>query len=166
WRFAAAHPERVSKLVLISPDGFASTGFEYGRAPEVPMTLALMRYALPKAVLRPSLAAAYANSQALTDETFERYYQLMLATGNRAALLERMRQTVLTDPEPFLRRITMPVLLVWGAKDAMIPVANAADYQRLLPQAKLVTFPNLGHVPQEEGPEESLPPVRAFLSEG
>lgn len=28
WRFAVAYPERVDSLVLISPDGFASPGFE------------------------------------------------------------------------------------------------------------------------------------------
>jgi pimeloyl-ACP methyl ester carboxylesterase len=33
WNFAAMHPDRVRSLVLISPDGFASPGFEYGRAP-------------------------------------------------------------------------------------------------------------------------------------
>ena len=32
WRFAAAHPERMDKLVLISPDGFASPGAAYGKA--------------------------------------------------------------------------------------------------------------------------------------
>jgi pimeloyl-ACP methyl ester carboxylesterase len=28
WSYAAAHPERVERLVLISPDGFASAGFD------------------------------------------------------------------------------------------------------------------------------------------
>ena len=36
WQFAAEHPDRVDKLVLISPDGFASPGFEYGKKAEVP----------------------------------------------------------------------------------------------------------------------------------
>ncbi len=36
WMFAAAHPERVNKLVLISPDGYASPGLEYGKARAVP----------------------------------------------------------------------------------------------------------------------------------
>ena len=39
WRFAAAYPERTRKLVLISPDGFASPGFRYGVAPRVPALL-------------------------------------------------------------------------------------------------------------------------------
>jgi pimeloyl-ACP methyl ester carboxylesterase len=56
WTFAATHPERVNKLVLVSPDGFASPGFVYGSTPEVPATVKLMRYALPKTLLKMSLA--------------------------------------------------------------------------------------------------------------
>jgi pimeloyl-ACP methyl ester carboxylesterase len=52
---------------------------------------------------------------------------------------------------------------LWGEQDAMIPFSNAADYQRALPHATLVRLPNLGHVPFEEAPDESLVPVLAFL---
>lgn len=165
WNFAAAHPERVDKLVLISPDGFASPGFEYGRAPEISAVLSLMRYVLPKALLRPNIVAAYGNPDALTEETLERYHALLLAPGNRDALIERLRQTILVDPEPILRQIQVPVLLVWGEKDGMIPVGNAADYRRALPDSRLVTFANLGHVPHEEAPDVSIVVVREFLAE-
>ena len=56
------------------------------------------------------------------------------------------------------------MLLLWGEKDAMIPVSNASDYLAALPRAELVTFPRLGHVPHEEAPEQSLEPVREFLA--
>jgi len=164
WRFAAAHPQRVRKLVLVSPDGYASPGFEYGRAPEVPILMSAMRYVLPKSMLRPNIAAAYGNPDNLTNETLERYHALLLAPGNRAAMIERMRQTVLVDPVPILGTIAIPVLLVWGEKDAMIPLANSDDYMRALPQAERVTFPELGHVPHEEAPAQAIIPVLEFLA--
>jgi pimeloyl-ACP methyl ester carboxylesterase len=164
WHFAAEHPERVNKLVLISPDGFASSGFVYGEKPEIPASLSLMRYVLPKALLRMSLVPAYANPDRLSDETVERYHALMLAPGSRDALLARMQQTILTDPVPVLKKITAPVLLLWGAGDAMIPITNAADYQRVLSDSTLVTLPTLGHLPFEEDPQTSLPPLREFLA--
>jgi pimeloyl-ACP methyl ester carboxylesterase len=58
WFFAAAEPHRVDKLVLISPDGFASPGFDYDKAPGVPALLQLMRVVLPRAVLRMNLKPA------------------------------------------------------------------------------------------------------------
>jgi pimeloyl-ACP methyl ester carboxylesterase len=166
WSLAAGHPERVDRLVLVAPDGFASPGFEYGRAPDVPAALGLMEYALPRPLLRVNLAPAYADPATLTDALTTRYQDLMLAPGARGALLARMRQTVLQDPVPLLGRIQAPTLLVWGEQDAMIPIANAADYIRAMPQATLVSLPGVGHLPHEEAPDRSLEPVLAFLRPG
>lgn len=163
WMFAAQNPTRVDKLVLISPDGFESPGFKYGKQPDVPAMLKLMRYLLPKAALRLNLEPAYADPARLTGETVTRYHDLLLAPGVRDAMLARLGQTVLQPPEPLLSQISAPTLLLWGEKDAMIPIANAADYVKALPNATLVTLPGLGHVPHEESPEVSLPAVDAFL---
>jgi pimeloyl-ACP methyl ester carboxylesterase len=165
WKFAALHPRRVLKLVLISPDGFASVGFAYGQAPTVPATVKLMKYILPKALVRMNLSAAYGNPAVLADKTVDRYYDLMLGPGTRQAMIERMEQTTLEAPEPLLRSIQALTLLVWGEKDALIPFTNAGDYGRNLPNAKLVSFPGLGHLPQEEAPALSLQPVESFLTE-
>jgi pimeloyl-ACP methyl ester carboxylesterase len=165
WKFAAQYPQRVTKLVLVSPDGFASPGFAYGQKPTVPSTIKLMRYILPKTLLRTNLAPAYGDATALTDATVDRYYDLMLAPGVREAMIERMEQTVLVDPKPLLKRITVPTLLVWGERDALIPFSNANDYLGNLHDAQLVSFPRLGHVPQEESPIMTLSPVQAFLAQ-
>lgn len=162
WRFAAAHPERVAKLVLVSPDGFASPGFAYGKAPNVPFVLKAMRYALPASVLRMNLAPAYADPAVLTDTLATRYHDLMRAPGARDALLARMAQTVLVDPLPLLQTIKAPTLLLWGERDALIPFANSADYLKAIPGSKLVALPGVGHLPQEEAPG-SVEVVREFL---
>ena len=163
WTLAAGHPKRVDKLVLVSPDGFASPGADYGQPPTVPRTLALMRYFLPKSMVRSNLEVGYGDPARLSAATVNRYYDLLRAPGVRAALLARMRQTVRIDPVPLLHQIQAPVLLVWGEKDRMIPIANAADYEQNLPHSRLVRFAQLGHVPQEEAPSKSVAPVRTFL---
>jgi pimeloyl-ACP methyl ester carboxylesterase len=165
WKFAAAYADRVDRLVLVSPDGFATPGFEYGRPPSVPAILHLMRWCLPKPVFRANLAVAYADAARLSEAVLDRYYDLLLAPGNRAAMLARMQQLLPVDPEPVLRGLETPTLLMWGEADHMIPFANARDYLRVLPHARLVSFRDLGHVPQEEAPEEALPALREFLAE-
>jgi pimeloyl-ACP methyl ester carboxylesterase len=163
WTFAATHPERADRLVLVSPDGFASPGFEYGHAPKVPGLLGLMRYVLPKPLLRMNLQPAYADPKFVSDALLDRYDDLIRAPGARQALLDRMRQTVLVDPRPLLAHIRAPTLLVWGERDAMIPFANSAEYLHAIPNARLVAIPAAGHLPQEEAAAVSLAAVEAFL---
>jgi len=162
WTFAALHPERTDKLVLVSPDGFASPGLEYGVAPKVPLMMRALPYVLPSFMLRASLAPAYSNADVVTDALFTRYRDMMLAPGVRGAIVRRMGQQVLVDPVPLLKLIEAPTLLMWGERDGMIPFANSADYLRALPHGTLAALPGIGHLPQEEAPA-SVGILREFL---
>ena len=163
WSFAAAHPARVERLVLMAPDGFASPGLDYGRAPRVPLLMRALPYTLPDTLLRGGLLPAFANPATLTPPLFERYRDMMLAPGVRRAIVARMGQHVLQPPEPMLARITAPTLLLWGDQDRMVPVANAQDYLRVLPDARLVVLPGIGHVPMEEVPGQVIDALREFI---
>ena len=164
WTFAALSPDRVARLVLVSPDGFASPGFEYGKAPKTPLMMQALPYVAPRNLLRANLAVAYARPENLSETTLTRYRDLILAPGVRPAILVRMGQVILQDPAPILARIKSPTLVLWGEQDGMIPISNAADYMRDIPDATLVRLPHLGHVPFEEDPVNSLAPVERFLS--
>ena len=165
WNLAAAHPERVSKLVLISPDGFPDPNAKSDKTYEVPALLGLLPYSLPQWALRMGgVAPAFADDSQLTPQMMQRYHDMMLAPGVRTALLERMRQTRNSDPVSRLQSIKAPTLLLWGEKDAFIPVSNAQDYLKAMPQATLVTLPGVGHVLHEEAPQASVQAVLDFLS--
>ena len=165
WRFAAERPARVRRLVLMAPDGFASAGFTYDRPAGVPLLMRALPYTLPMPLLRGGVAPAYADAASLTESALERYRDMMIAPGVRPAILDRMATHVLVPPEPFLRRIAAPVLLLWGESDRMVPAAHAADYEQELPDSRTVVLPGLGHVPMEEDPARALAPVTAFLGE-
>ena len=164
WTFASTHPERVEKLVLMAPDGFASPGMEYGKKPSVPLMMRVLPYVLPMPMLRASLKPGFGDPTALTEPLVERYRDMMLAPGVRTAIVDRMGQMVLVDPEPLLARIKAPTLLLWGSQDGMVPASNAADYLRDIKGAKLVSFPTLGHLLQEERPAETVAALQAFLN--
>ena len=165
WNLAAAHPERVSKLVLISPDGFPDPNAKSDKTYEVPALLGLLPYSLPKWALRMGgVAPAFADDSQLTSQMMQRYHDMMLAPGVRTALLDRMSQTRNSDPVVRLQSIKAPTLLLWGEKDAFIPVSNAQDYLKAMPQATLVTLPGVGHVLHEEAPKASVQAVLDFLS--
>lgn len=165
WRFAARYPGRVVKLALISPDGFASPGCEYGKAPAVTLFVRMMKYVLPRAFVQANVAPAYADPRRLSHTTVDRYYDLMLAPGVRGAMISRLEQTKLKPPEPILKSIEASTLIVWGQQDKLIPISNAANYMKAMSHSTFVSLPKLGHVPQEEDPASSLAPVRAFLEQ-
>lgn len=165
WRFAGAHPDRVDKLVLIAPDGFASDRFEYGKAPDIPAMTGIMKVFLPRYLVESNLTPAHGDPSTMTTDMVTRYHDLLIGPGIRQAVIDRMAQTVLIDPIPILKTIDVPVLLLWGEKDSLIPASHALDYSNVLSDARTVVLPDLGHVPQEEDPAGSLEPVRAFLNE-
>jgi pimeloyl-ACP methyl ester carboxylesterase len=163
WNFAAAHPERVSHLLLVSPDGFPDPRSSSEQTYKVSPWLGLMKYSLPAWALKMGVAPAYGDDTLLNPQTLRRYQDMMRAPGVRAALIERMRQTRNSDPVPRLQSLKMPVLLVWGDKDAFIPISNAQDYLKAIPHAVLASIPQAGHVVHEEAPLSSVQAVKEFL---
>lgn len=163
WRLALAQPERVGRLVLVAPDGFAIPGRPYGQPEPVPAMVHLMPWIMPRSALRATLASAYADPDRPTEAELDRMHALLRAPGVRQAILTRMAQHVPEDPRPLLPGLVQPLLLLWGREDRVIPPRQVLEWQAALPHAEVVLLPGLGHLPQEEAPEESLHPVRAFL---
>lgn len=164
WKLAALYPGRVDRLVLVAPDGFQSLLFRYGKPTHVPLIFQVARHVLPRSLVRMALMQAYADRRRVTEALVERYYDLLRAPGVREASLARLAQTVLEPPEPLLRRIESPTLLMWGERDHIIPPARAGDFLGAIAKARLARLPQVGHVPHEEAPRASLRLLREFLS--
>jgi pimeloyl-ACP methyl ester carboxylesterase len=165
WNFAARYPNRIQKLVLIAPDGFPDLKTVGEHTYEVPQFAKLMQYILPTFLVKQSIAPAYIDPNHMTDAIVQRYHDMLTAPGVRQALLDRMQQTMNTDPTSRLKTITAPTLLLWGEKDAMIPAENALSYEKVMPQAKKVVVPALGHLLFEEAPETTFAVLKEFLDQ-
>jgi pimeloyl-ACP methyl ester carboxylesterase len=163
WSLAASQPERVQALVLMAPDGFPETK-DIGTKPyEVPAIMGLIKYVLPKYLVRKSIEPAFTEADALNDALVNRYFDMLRAPGVRGAILERSNQTIYTNPVPRLKAIKAPTLLIWGEQDQMIPSTNAQSYANVLSNSTTVLVPKLGHLLQEEQPEKGLAAVMQFL---
>ena len=57
----------------------------------------------------------------------------------------------------------MPTLILWGAQDRWVPIADAFRLQHDIKGAKLEIFEKLGHNPMEEDPKATAAAVAAFL---
>ena len=69
-----------------------------------------------------------------------------------------------SDATPLLRALSMPVLLVWGERDPLVPLIYAKAMLRLIPNARLEIVPRASHIPMWENAEVFNGAVLAFLS--
>lgn len=163
WRYAAGNPDRVEGLVLVSPGGYPMHGVGDAPAP-IPLPVRLYLTTAPEVGVRAATRALYADPSKVTDQQVARIRAMMTAPGVQEALIARLEQFTLPDPEADLARVEAPALVLWGATDAMIPVENAARFEAAMPGARVVILENAGHMPMEEAPEDSLMVVRNFLA--
>jgi pimeloyl-ACP methyl ester carboxylesterase len=165
WGTALAMPLRVKKLVLIDSAGYAlnPTSVPIGfRAVRTPGLRVLMEYVLPRGVVGSSVRSVYGDPSRVTPELVDRYYDLTLRTGNRKALAFRMEQR-LSGEEASIKLLKLPTLVLWGAKDGLIPLDNGKRFESDIAGSKLVVFEDLGHVPHEEDPLRTVAAFKAFL---
>ena len=165
--YALAHPEQVQGLILVDSAGLAfrpehtPVGF---RLAMISWLRPLIVRITPRSLIARSIAAVYGDPGRITPALVDRYWRLLRMEGSRKALMKRFAVFASEPPLP-VERIDRPALVLWGREDRLIPLSVGKALARRLPQAQLVVFDGLGHVPQEEDPARSLVPVKAFLAQ-
>jgi pimeloyl-ACP methyl ester carboxylesterase len=153
-KFAADHPERVRRLVLVD-----SAGFPYATT-------------MTESTWTPSNAAEMRALIALqTDRVtwIPGFVMRDLLRQNRdhAWILRRAFRSMMTGRDLMkgrVQRVTMPVLLIWGMRDRIVPLAIGEEMRRELPNAKFVAFSGCGHLAVVECRDRVLPAVEKFLA--
>lgn len=164
WNFSSQYPQRVIGLVLMAPDGFPMPGQRLGERPyDVGFMGELIQFILPKFLVKKSIEPAFYDAKKVDDALTQRYYDLLRAPSVRQAILQRMRQTINSDPTERLKKITSPTLLLWGKSDRMIPSENSQDYLRWIAHSRAIILPKSGHLLQEENPQVGLNCVLEFI---
>jgi len=106
----------------------------------------------------------YADPSRMTEAQLERIQAMMRIEGVGPALVERIEQFTLPNPNPVLREIQTPTLIVWGQRDVMISPEHGPRFAAAIPDASLALIEDAGHMPVEEQPEATAQAVRTFLS--
>ncbi|MEK8029838.1 alpha/beta fold hydrolase [Ideonella sp. DXS29W] len=168
WRVAALAPARVDKLVLVDAAGYdfvpedMPVGFRIAR---LPVFSALSEWFLPRGLIEASVQSVYGDPSKVTPALVDRYFELTLREGNRHALRVRMQQLEPGKDAGRIAGLKMPTLILWGGRDRLIPPANGQRFGRDIAGSRLVVFPELGHVPQEEDPARTVEVVKDFIGQ-
>ena len=63
------------------------------------------------------------------------------------------------------KTISVPVLIIWGAEDEVVPLEDGRKFKRDIPDSELVILPKCGHIPLEEEPLETRRVITASLND-
>ncbi len=166
WRIAALAPQRVTRLVLVDAAGYPIDGnaIPLGwKIARLPVLGSLTEHLLPRPIIVQGLTAVYGDPARITEPLVDRYFELTLREGNRAALVQRARTWTPAEGVAQVTGVTAPTLVLWGGRDRIIPPATAQRFAADIPGSRVVLFDDLGHVPHEEDPGRTVGVVVEFL---
>jgi pimeloyl-ACP methyl ester carboxylesterase len=173
-QFAYQFPERTERMVLVAPGGVGPEVSPFIRAITLPgygqamglLTLPGVRH-LGSAGLR-ALAASGIPAARDLDEV-ARIYDSFKDPHARAAIRHVVRavvdlkgQIVTMVDRAYLTQ-AMPMLVVWGADDRVIPVRHADNVRAIAPGSVVEVLPNSGHFPHKDHPERFVKIFNDFV---
>jgi triacylglycerol lipase len=154
--FAATHPQRVRRLILIDAAGFAAmfegpppVNFDPGTVEEMQ---ALIEITINSDVARPPGLA-------------ERALDAYVASGEKA-ITETWGRSLFLSPrlETLFPDIKAPTLVLWGEGDKLFPSVLAGVFAGQIAGARAQLIPDAGHFPQIDQPEATTAAIVDFLN--
>lgn len=167
-RYTADHPERVERLVLISPGSLEKRVRGRTQGANIPGAIDLLAGIVPPAFTRYMLESDYGDPARVSDALVDEWYSMWRREGNRVAMIELLRQYVSGGVEEKIRAVNVPVLLIWGEKNKRVPLSLAYETRELLvksPDVRLEVLPGVGHMLVQEAPAESAAVFRRYLAQ-
>ncbi|MDX6562013.1 MAG: hypothetical protein QOD65_1827 [Gaiellales bacterium] len=158
-RYAAERPGALRALTLIAPAGLIATG-AVRASWRHPRLHALGRVALRLAIpvisasrpLRERAFARVVGDRRALDASLAR--ELLMGAAQGRATPAAGIEIVYAGLRDRLPALTLPALVVWGARDQVVSPRSAEPLREALPDARLLLLPEAGHVPMCEQPAE------------
>ena len=153
---AVRDASRLKSLVLVGPAGISVPGVSPGDvflwSPEELARNLFFDPALAEKML----------AQPMTPDLLD------VSLKNRHTVARLGWEPRMHDPflHKWLHRVNVPVKIIWGEADKILPVAYAREFKRLMPGAEIDIIPRCGHLPQAERPEEFCDIVMRFAGKG
>lgn len=163
-----AKPERVSMLILVDPAVFTGGGTPGWVRPLLstpqlrhlgPLFARQIQERGPKLI-----EIAWHDPELIPAETIDLYQKPLQIENWDRALWEFTLASRPSGLAEHLADFTLPVLVITGDDDRIVPTADSVELASKLPNATLAIIANAGHVPHEEKPEEFMQAIISFLS--
>jgi pimeloyl-ACP methyl ester carboxylesterase len=165
--YTAAHPDRVERLVLLSPG--ALEGRAMNRAGRtVPPAANVLQWITPRALPAYMLRSRFGDPANVSDALIDQWHDLWRREGQRRAMLARLRSYSSASIVSGTAGVRVPTLILWGEANPQAPVEQAGQLREMLvnaPHVRVITYPGIGHMAVEEAGPAIARDVRAFLDD-
>jgi pimeloyl-ACP methyl ester carboxylesterase len=169
WYYAATHPERVERMVLVSPIAYPQKlPFIIGTVSGRIVGDIAKRITTPRFIVDQNVRMVYGDPTTIAPGVEDRYYELLQYGENRVAMVDTFRALRRFSSDASIakriRDVRAPTLIMWGDKDRWVPPALTDRWKADLQGVTIRMYPGLGHVAMEELPEVTARDAHAFLS--
>jgi len=150
-RLCLAAPELVDCLILTATSGL----YEH--------SVDTLPVRIGDKFIREHMSKVFYNQKFVTDEGVKEIVNILSSRMNTLNLIHAARSAKKDNLADRLPEIKVPTLLLWGEDDTVTTMAVARQFEKLIPNAELVTIKNCGHAPMIEHPEWFAEQVEKFL---
>ncbi len=160
--FAAEHPEKVDKIVLVCAAGYSPKRYS---GPELSKDLLATLNPSTTADLKRSLSMIFYNKAMLTDVFIEQALTAKFKRGD-GYTINSFIESILRGEDYIdgkVKTIKAPTLVLWGREDMLTPLAMGKAFAEDIPGAQMVIIEQCGHVPQMEKAAEFNAALLKFL---
>jgi pimeloyl-ACP methyl ester carboxylesterase len=168
---AIQFPARVSRLVLVSAAGISSAATIHApilTAGRVFTAIVTHTAARHRAFAARPLSRHFSLSLVARHPRLIRAdlaYEGFFKGAGKPGFDDALRASLDYDFRERLPEVSVPTLIVWGGKDAIIPVRDASEFERLIPDSRKVVMRDTGHIPMAERPQAFNDLLMEFLAE-
>lgn len=175
-QFAYQYPELTERLVLVAPGGFGPEVAPAIRLVTTPgfhqamgvLTLPGIRHlggAGVRALARCPVAAMWdLDEVANVYESFRDKRQRAAIRHVVRAVVDWKGQVITIVDRAYLTA-DMPICIIWGEQDHVIPVQHVQTARDVAPTARIEVLPNSGHFPHKSHPDRFVKVVHGFIKE-
>ena len=177
WRYALKHLDQLNGLIIIGSPFIANEeeymDFQSVNAPPAAFEIIESRffrraleYVTPRLLVKEGVSQTVHDQSIVTDELVDQFHDIILMEGTRLAigmLVEDHEDDFIANPND-LKNISIPSLILHGEEDNLVDIRFVEHFIDQIPNVRLISYPNVGHMPPMEIPAILAQDIRGFIN--
>lgn len=159
---------RIKALVLLNSAAYPESMPKFLKILRIPILNNFFTAIIPtRLAVNRILKKSFYKDEKISEDLVSTYAFYNSLPGSAYAARKTAEQIVPDNIYEILRNlaeITVPVFLVWGYDDEVIPLAYGLRLHHAIPGSQLVSLKQCGHIPPEEKPSETVEKIASFLN--